>query len=879
MLLLFQRFFGALLLVYCFITAAYGQATLKGVITNEMGSPVSGASVVASSAKDGPPLAFALSNAEGAYSLVIPAVAGKEYVLLTVAHLSYAKQEQAISITQKEVNWTLVTEVYELPEMEVRQQAVIRKGDTLIFDVNQLREEQDVNLEQVLSRIPGITIEGGGQILYQDLPISKFYIEGLDLLEGRYALATRNLSIDAIRDIEVLEEHQPIRALDSLIKPPNAAINLRLKSQVVFTGEAKAGGGFSPALYEVLGNVFGFQKKQQFNVLGAANNVGEQQRNNFKDLYAAPELNQNISNPTTALPPYEPPSNNVFDNRERSGGVNYLRKLGEYSEFKYQINGAWDLLSLQGVNELTLNAEGGATRFIEQLNAQEFTELINSRIIYELNRPRFYAKTSLEAETGEVQTVADNVINEVDSREDFVSRTNIKLKGRGELIRRSNRSKNAYRLWTSVDFTDRSIDFALLPLDVYVNELPVQQLAEAVQLANEQKLRTDTYTSLIFGRNQLKAQWRGGLRSSSHQLKSDLARVAADGNRETLGDLFQNEVSSTFFAPYLEQFYSWRRPKGKWEIQLPFTLHQLSLVDDLRGMRLNRGLPVFRPSIEYAQTANSNRLWSAILKFTRDYNQDQLFYAGYLLRQNRQFDRQAFAVDQRSIYELNVRLQGNHLTLLNYVTSVNLSHTTAELLANTVFDSLGQASFLVANRNSRQRISWKNQVEITPKSALRFKLNTDLVYSVFPANLNGELTNVANLRMVLDPRFSFSFNRSVLSFRPTFTYFQNRLAESPVWQTRLKGVYFYKFAKQWGKANLTFEHYRTKIGDRVVTNQLLNIWYKNTLPALKLDISLHLNNLTGAADFVTFNQTGFSEALSLYSLRPRQLLLSLARKF
>ncbi|MBK7635335.1 MAG: hypothetical protein IPJ13_14450 [Saprospiraceae bacterium] len=42
----------------------------------------------------------------------------------------------------------------------------------------------DKNIEQVLSRIPGITIEQG-QIRYMGLSISKFYIEGLDMLEGK----------------------------------------------------------------------------------------------------------------------------------------------------------------------------------------------------------------------------------------------------------------------------------------------------------------------------------------------------------------------------------------------------------------------------------------------------------------------------------------------------------------------------------------------------------------------------------------------------------------------------------------------------------------------------------------------------------------------
>ena len=56
-----------------------------------------------------------------------------------------------------------------------------------------------------------------GKILYQGKPINKYYIEGLDLLEGKYNLANKNLPYNQVSKVQILENHQPIKVLDSLV--------------------------------------------------------------------------------------------------------------------------------------------------------------------------------------------------------------------------------------------------------------------------------------------------------------------------------------------------------------------------------------------------------------------------------------------------------------------------------------------------------------------------------------------------------------------------------------------------------------------------------------------------------------------------------------
>lgn len=224
-----------------------------------------------------------------------------------------------------------------LPEMTVRAEPIIRNGDTLIFDLEQHRIASDENLENILERLPGVTVESNGTIYYDGLPISKFYVEGLDLLEGKYKIITRNLKIDAIRDIEIIEHHQPIQALDSIVRPPEAAINLKLKSNIAITGAINTALGVPKMLYAGRLDVFGFQKKSQFNLLVGANNIGDQQGANFENLYVTARTNR-IELPPLSLSQLAPPlidHSHYLLNQEKIIGLNYLRKIGKFTQLKW----------------------------------------------------------------------------------------------------------------------------------------------------------------------------------------------------------------------------------------------------------------------------------------------------------------------------------------------------------------------------------------------------------------------------------------------------------------------------------------------------------------------------------------------------------------
>ena len=138
--------------------------------------------------------------------------------------------------------------------------------------------------------MPGIDVASNGKIQYQGVDINKFYIEGSDLLEGKYGIATNGISHDAIGAVEVLENHQPMQVLSGLSFSDQAAINLKLKDKAKATWllNGHIGGGWSNQPKEGLWNGEAFLMAVMANyqtiTTVKSNNTGMDLRNQVIDF-------------------------------------------------------------------------------------------------------------------------------------------------------------------------------------------------------------------------------------------------------------------------------------------------------------------------------------------------------------------------------------------------------------------------------------------------------------------------------------------------------------------------------------------------------------------------------------------------------------------
>lgn len=220
---------------------------LHGIISDaETGEPISGVVVRALNAK-GKTIAFASSSATGIFSLKVNAE------IDSVSFRSMGYEAIKLPSSYKFANGVRMTaKTTQLNDVVVQAPDIYAKGDTLVFNVARYANAKDDAIIDVIKRLPGIKVEEDGTIKYQGKPINKFYIDGNDFIDGQYGLATENISHEDVKSVEVMENHQPVKALEGIEFPEEAGINLKLKDDArsKWVGVAKAATGAEPLLYD-----------------------------------------------------------------------------------------------------------------------------------------------------------------------------------------------------------------------------------------------------------------------------------------------------------------------------------------------------------------------------------------------------------------------------------------------------------------------------------------------------------------------------------------------------------------------------------------------------------------------------------------------------
>ena len=205
--------------------------------------------------------------------------------------MSYKTKSYALKGNNQELNVCLEQTSIHIKEVVVKARRIGEQGDTLIYNVAGFATEQDKSIGDVLKKMPGINVDKEGKIKYNGVDINKFYIEGKDLLEGRYGIATKGISYRDVGRVEVMENHQPIKVMAGFSFSDQAAINLKLKdrAKAQWVGTFESEGGYSGSKNVLWNSVlFGLLiKKSMQNITTLkSNNTGLNIGNDIQNFYS-----------------------------------------------------------------------------------------------------------------------------------------------------------------------------------------------------------------------------------------------------------------------------------------------------------------------------------------------------------------------------------------------------------------------------------------------------------------------------------------------------------------------------------------------------------------------------------------------------------------
>ena len=380
-------------------TTIFAQINVRGtVVDRETDEPVVGASVIVKGA-DGKIKKFASSKADGSFAMTMPSVSGCR---LEVTMMSFARQSMPLDnvefplIVRMEPGTTL------LKEVTVKADRIREQGDTISYRVGSFAQAQDRSIGDVLKRMPGIDVAKSGKIQYQGEDINKFYIEGADLLGGKYGIATNGISHEDVGAVEVMENHQPMQVLSGIAYSNKAAINLKLKNKAKATWSfhGDAGGGYSwePAGAIWDGELFAMAVMPGFQNITTlrTNNTGENLSSSETDFFAENRqtgLSRQVSIGLPGVPSLS--DKRTLFNRSFLVSTNNLWKFGR-GEFKANIDYSFNRVEAAAENITTYFLNEGNRLISENRSGTEHSHSLSGKFIYELNQKTAFINNTLQ---------------------------------------------------------------------------------------------------------------------------------------------------------------------------------------------------------------------------------------------------------------------------------------------------------------------------------------------------------------------------------------------------------------------------------------------------------------------------------------------------
>ena len=854
--------------------SAVAQVNVSGtVVDKESNEPLTGASVIVKGA-DGKIKKYATSKGNGGFAMSLPSVAGCR---LEVSMMSFAKQSIPLDSVKFPLTVYMEPGSTLLKEVTVKADRIREQGDTITYGVSAFAQAQDRSIGDVLKRMPGINVEQSGKIQYQGEYINKFYIEGSDLLGGKYGIATNGISHEDVGAVEVMENHQPMQVLSGISFSDKAAINLKLKNKAKATWSfhGDAGGGYSwqpdGAIWD--GELFAMAVMPNFQNITTikTNNIGEDLSAQATDFFASrrgTDLSRYVGVSLPGVPNLS--RKRTLFNRSALVSTNALWKLGR-GEVKAQIDYSFNRVTAEAANVTTYfldglggrdmsrpYGDGGNRVIVEDRNGVDRSHSLSGKFIYELNQKTAFInntlKTNIDWDDVRLGVTGSLPNDQTASLPDYYVGNDFKL------IKRFNGkhlvtfiSKNE---WESLPQT----------LSVSMNDgLMRQQVKDHAFYTNES-------AAYAFSVKGITISLEGGVKGYFRSLNTELPDMPEEIPGETT-----NVLNTNYFTVYATPKFEYWVKRVNFSLSAPVSFAHYTFDKAIA----NRSEVYFSPSVSMNWKPN-NRLSMSVSGGTGRSPMDlNMIQPGYVMTNYRSFRR---GVDD-FYNSSSQRVSG----------SLSYKHTRRGIFANArVMQSWSRRPYTLAQQLYGDYVVYsytdaKSDGQMLMASGnigktldfMRGSANITGLFSRNESHLISENTNVNSVGT------SWSVGAKIngaplrwLSFDYRFSWASSRMSMNDInasWLGNMENELLLNIMphKKW-EWHISGDHYRIEL----TAGQVKNVFLLDTKVIYKLSKRLELStSLSNIFNQRTYNYTTYNQLTSFESqrwLRGRELLISIS---
>lgn len=286
-----------LIFLFFSVLQSVAQISFQGTVSNEINEVVSFANVILKSEEGTTVVTYAFTDDKGVYQ--IKDLQPGMYVL-TFSALGF--QAKNIAFDAKNENQVVTLNVILLEEIQTLDEVIVRsekpisvKNDTINFKTKFFVNGTEQNVEELLKKIPGLSVDDDGIIKVGNKEIEKLMVDGDDLFEKGYKVLSKNMPAYPIEEVEILNNYSNNPLLKGIEESDKVALNLKLneKSKRIWFGNLVLGYGLvSQNRYELKGNLMNFGKKNKYYFLTNLNNTGYDAIGDVQNLIRPLRLNE-----------------------------------------------------------------------------------------------------------------------------------------------------------------------------------------------------------------------------------------------------------------------------------------------------------------------------------------------------------------------------------------------------------------------------------------------------------------------------------------------------------------------------------------------------------------------------------------------------------
>ena len=840
---------------------------------------LSGATVVVSTDSVSSILAYGITDANGKFKIDVKNES--DSLFLKVSYMGFGSFEKTIQNETQALEVKLTPSSESLKEVLVISEILRQRGDTLSFSVAAFKGKNDRVIADVLRKMPGIDIRPNGQIFYKDEPIQKYYIEGLDLLEGRYNLANNNLSAEAVSRVEILENHQPIKVLDSLEFSERASLNIRLKKDVTVSGTATAGIGGAPLLWQTKFTPMVFTKRQQAIVSYQSNNTGTDlsgEIRNFSIRYSGNDFNIDKKNwlsiQNVSAPPFS--ATRWLDNNAHLGSVNILQRLKESIDLKLNISYLNDYQQQDGGMQTRYFTPTNTIDVFENTSNDIFLSQLEGQLTLENNADKNYLKNQLEfkgfgnSSRGLIDRNDTNIKQQMNNPFFGIKNDLRMLRTVGAQLITFN---------SNTGFSQNNQDLLVQPGQFEAIFNDGDPYEEIQQLVLSRKMFTDNSAGMTKGFGRLTLSPTVGFSIQSQELDTD---IFLENGEEVLDTDFKNRTEFLESSVYFKNAFRYKNKNETWNLRLhtPLQFKSFRLEDENFGETKKLNRVVFEPNF-YANKRLS-AFWEANASAGLGYifGELQQLYYGFLLSGYRNLNRYNAPISE----ETNQNYSGglsyrNPLKQLFLNASYSYTYSNNNLMYSSTIGENGiTVSEAVARDNSFDNHSIRaGASKYFRKLKTTFKLSASYNLSKRQQLLNNALAEVNTQRLNVQGNVEAEMSSWLIaSYSGNFTTYHMSMESRDLQEIEnhqhTLNLYFYPKSNQYLSVN--GEYYGNSLsanGD----NYFVNLDYQFTFEKSKIDLNISWRNILNTKEFINASNNQYYYVESSYRLRPSQVLATL----